>query len=335
MHKAREKFNRACYACVQCNGAECRGKIPGMGGYGSGAAFIRNCEDVNKILIKTRTIHDVKSVDTSVKFLDATLKIPLLIAPITGADINLGAQISEFEYDEEILKGSVEAGIFAFVGDGAQPYLYRTGLEALKTVNGCGGAIFKPRLNQNDIIKRIKESEDINVKVVGMDIDAAAFLTMEMLGQPVSTKTVYELKDIISSSEKPFIVKGVMTVEDAYMASEAGAEYIVVSNHGGRITDSHPSAISVLPAIKRAVDSKVKIILDGGLRSGEDIFKAIALGADYCMIGRPFAVAVLGGGREGVKILTDKYQYELKRIMLLTGAEKISDINENMIIHNF
>lgn len=335
MHKAREKFNRACYACVQCNGLECRGKIPGMGGYGSGTAFIRNCDDVNKILIKTRTIHDVKSVDTSAVFMDTTLKIPLLIAPITGADINLGAQISEFEYDEEILKGSTEAGVFAFVGDGAQPYLYRTGLEALKTVNGFGGAIFKPRLNQNDIIKRIKESEDINVKMVGVDIDAAAFLTMEMLGQPVSTKTVYELKDIISSSEKPFIVKGVMTVEDAYMACEAGADYIVVSNHGGRITDSHPSAISALPAIKRAVDSKVKIILDGGLRSGEDIFKAIALGADYCMIGRPFAVAVLGGGREGVKILVDKYQYELKRIMLLTGAEKISDINENMIIHNF
>ncbi len=330
-HKARERFNRACYACVECNGVECKGKIPGMGGYGSGASFMRNCDDVRKVLINTRVIHNVKTVNTSSNFFGIDLKIPLLIAPITGADINLGGQISELEYDEELLHGAQLSGVFAFVGDGAQPYLYRTGLEALKEVEGYGGAIFKPRKNQTDIIKRIKEAEDINIRMVGLDIDAAAFLTMEMMGQAVSTKTVYELKEIISSTNLPFIVKGIMTVEDAHCAVEAGAKAIVISNHGGRITDSHSSSISMLSAIKKAVDSKCKIILDGGLRSGEDIFKAIALGADYCMIGRPFAVSIVGGGRDGVKILVDKYHYELKRIMILTGAEKISDISENMV----
>lgn len=331
-HKAREKFNRTCYVCNECNGVECRGKVPGVGGVGNGMAFIRNCRDVQDILVRTRVIHEIKEVNTQVDFFGTPLKLPLIAAPITGCDINLGGQISELEYDEELLNGASNAGILACVGDGAQPYLYRTGLQAVKSVEGNAGAIFKPRKQQQDVINRIREAEALNAKLVGVDIDAAAFLTMEMLGQPVTTKTVYELKELVSATRTPFAVKGVMTVEDALFAIEAGVQCIIVGNHGGRITDNQPSSISVLREIKKAVGERAKIILDGGLRSGEDIFKALALGADYCMIGRPFSVAVLGGGRSGVEILVDKYHTELKKIMLLTGAGKIDDINENMII---
>ncbi|MBQ1998590.1 MAG: alpha-hydroxy-acid oxidizing protein, partial [Spirochaetales bacterium] len=158
-----------------------------------------------------------------------------------------------------------------------------------------------------------------------------AFITMKMIGQEVSTKTVDELKELVDCTDIPFCVKGIMSAGDALCAVDAGVKYLIISNHGGRITPNQPSSISVLPEIKKAVGNKAKLILDGGIRSGEDIFKALALGADYCMIGRPFATAVLGGGRDAVKLLVEKYIAELQKIMLLTGAATIQDITADMV----
>lgn len=329
--KAKERFAGMCHVCPECNGEACKGLIPGMGGIGNGAAFIRNCRDFKNILIHTRMIHPVKEPDTSCEFLDTKLKLPLLAAPITGCDINMGNQITELEYDEELVIGAKNSGILAFVGDGAQPYLYQTGLRAIQNAQGHAGAIFKPRRNQQDIIMRIEEAQKVGTKMIGIDIDAAAFITMKMIGQEVSTKTVDELKELADTSDVPFCVKGIMTAGDALCAIDAGVKYLIISNHGGRITQNQPSSISVLPEIKKAVGNKAKLILDGGIRSGEDIFKALALGADYCMIGRPFATAVLGGGREAVKLLVEKYTAELQKIMLLTGAAKIQDITTDMV----
>ncbi|OHD17253.1 MAG: hypothetical protein A2Y34_18460 [Spirochaetes bacterium GWC1_27_15] len=331
-HKAREKFNRTCFVCAVCNGIECRGKIPGVGGVGNGLSFIRNCKDMNKILIHTKTIHNVVDVDTSINFLGVNLSLPLIAAPVTGCDINLGGMISELEYDTELIAGCKEAGIIGFVGDGAQPTLYKTGLEAIKISGGFGGIIYKPRAKQEDIIERIKACEKIGLKFVGLDVDAAAFLTMEIMGQKVEPKSTEKLKKLVEETKIPFIIKGVMTVDDAKKAVDCGAAAIVISNHGGRVTENHPSSISVLKKITNALKKDIKIIFDGGVRSGEDIFKAIALGADCVMVGRPFSTAVLGGGKEGVKVLVSQYQKELLKIMLLTGCKDISSIKEDMIL---
>ena len=331
-HIARERFNRSCFVCNICNGVECRGKIPGIGGIGNGKSFIRNYEDLQNIFILTKSIHSVKEPDTSVEFLGNKFRLPLMAAPIAGVDINLGGKIPELEYDTELIEGCREAGIIGFLGDGAPPNLYKIGLEALKYSTGHGGMIIKPRVNEGDILKRIKESNDIRIKFLGMDIDGAAFTTMKLNNQEVEPKTVDQLKKIIGKSNIPFIIKGVLTVDDAKNAIESGASAIVVSNHGGRITDNHPSSISILEKISNEYRDKIKIIVDGGIRSGEDIFKALALGADMVMIGRPFSTAVMGGGREGVKILVNKYLQELSNIMLLTGAGKIKDISREMVI---
>ena len=102
-HKAREKLNRSCMVCKSCNGVECRGRIPGVGGIGSGLTFIRNFKDLSKILIETKTIHDVTEIDTKINFLGVDFDIPLAAAPVTGCDINLGGLISELDYDRELL----------------------------------------------------------------------------------------------------------------------------------------------------------------------------------------------------------------------------------------
>ncbi len=329
---ARERFNRACFVCNECDGIECKGKVPGIGGIGNGNSFIRNYRDVKRVLIKTKTIHDVKRVDTTVDFFGTELALPLIVAPISGCDVNLGGNISELEFDTSIVMGAKEAGIIGFVGDGAQSELYKIGLQAIKNANGFGGAIFKPRANQYEIIKRIEDAIKSNIKFVGIDIDAAAFITMESINQKVSTKSIEEIAELIKLSQIPFIIKGVMDIEDAENAIKAGSSAIVVSNHGGRITDNHPSSISVLNEISKAVKGKIKIIFDGGIRSGEDIFKAIALGADYVIVGRPFAIAAMGGNKEGVAILVKQYKEELRKIMLLTGTADIFSISENMVI---
>lgn len=332
---AREKFNRACFVCNVCNGEECRGKVPGIGGVGNGDSFVRNFEDLKKVQIITKSIHDIKEVDAGIDIFGLNLALPLIAAPIAGTDINLGGKMSELEYGSELLAGCKESGIIGLLGDGAPQNLYKIGVESIRSVKGRGGLIIKPRIDEKELDKRIKESGEISAKLFGMDIDGISIPTMDMQKQLVEPKTVVQLKKIIEKISVPFIVKGVMSIDDAKSAVAAGASAIVVSNHGGRIIDNHPSSISVLEEIAKEVKGKVKVLFDGGVRSGEDIFKALALGADAVLIGRPFATAVMGGGRDGVKILIEKYLKELKKIMLLTGAKNINSITRKMVVSKF
>ena len=114
-------------------------------------------------------------------------------------------------------------------------------------------------------------------------------------------------------------------------ALEAGASGIVVSNHGGRVLDQCPATAEVLPAIVDAVGGKMTILVDGGIRTGMDVFKALALGADAVLIGRPFVNMVYGGGAEGVQVYVDKLKAELADTMAMCGAHKLSDIKRSMI----
>lgn len=119
---------------------------------------------------------------------------------------------------------------------------------------------------------------------------------MALRGQPVSPKTTSELSELVKSTKLPFILKGIMTVEDAKKALDAGVSAIVVSNHGGRVLNHTPGTAEVLPEISKAVKGKMTILVDGGIRTGSDVLKCLALGADAVLIGRPFVTAVFGGG---------------------------------------
>ena len=154
--------------------------------------------------------------------------------------------------------------------------------------------------------------------------------TLGILAERHST-TVEELKEIIDQTPVPFIVKGIMTVKGALKAKEAGASAIVVSNHGGRVLDSCPATADVLEDIVKAVGQDMKILVDGGIRSGTDVFKALALGADGVIIARPFVNAVYGGAKEGIQALVDKLGLELKDAMEMCGAKSLSDISRDMI----
>ena len=122
-----------------------------------------------------------------------------------------------------------------------------------------------------------------------------------------------------------------MTVKGALKAKEAGASAIVVSNHGGRVLDQCPPTAEVLPEIAEAVGKDMKIFVDGGIRSGVDILKALALGADAVLIGRPFVTAVYGGAEEGVSALAEKLSSELADAMAMCGVHSLSEITRDVV----
>jgi len=129
------------------------------------------------------------------------------------------------------------------------------------------------------------------------------------------------------------IIKGILDCEDAKEAVKLGADAIVVSNHGGRQLDSAPATLTVLPEIKAAINEQCKIIVDGGIRSGLDVVKALALGADACMLGRAWAYALAAKGEIGVTQLLNIFENEMRVAMALTGVTKVSEITPDLIIN--
>lgn len=124
----------------------------------------------------------------------------------------------------------------------------------------------------------------------------------------------------------PFAIKGLLAPDDARRAVDAGASGIIVSNHGGRQLDHAPAPLDALPEIVEAVRGRADIILDGGIRRGTDVMKALALGAKACMTGRPFLYGLGAGGEAGVFRALELFRSELKRDMILTGCQTIADI---------
>jgi L-lactate dehydrogenase (cytochrome) len=130
----------------------------------------------------------------------------------------------------------------------------------------------------------------------------------------------------------PFAIKGIVSAEDARRAVEIGATAIVVSNHGGRQLDGAPGALDVLPQIAAAVGGRAEIILDGGVRRGTDVLKALALGADACMIGRPYLYGLAAGGEAGVARALTLLRREIERAMALVGARTIDEIGRHLVM---
>lgn len=130
------------------------------------------------------------------------------------------------------------------------------------------------------------------------------------------------------------IIKGILDAEDAELALQNGADGIILSNHGGRQLDGTPSTISQLASIIKTVDGRVPVMLDGGVRSGVDVLKALALGAQGVLIGRPWAWALGGAGQQGVEQLLAELHNELKIAMALCGVSRIEDLTAEVLLQS-
>lgn len=330
LKEARRKFNGTCRVCRVCDGVACRGEVPGMGGKGTGSTFIENVKDLDKIKLNMRVIHDVDKVDTSLELFGRKLSLPVMAAPITGTSLNMGGLVTEKEYIVPVVEGCKNKGTLAMVGDTAIDQFLLDNLEVLDNNGGEGIVFIKPWENDN-VIKKIREAEKVGAVAVGVDIDACGLVTLSLHGKPVKAKTVDEIKELVQSTELPFILKGIMTPDEAEKAVEAGVYGIVVSNHGGRVQDYTPGTADVLEDIAKVVNKRIKVFVDGGIRTGVDVLKMIALGADACLIGRPFVTASFGGEVEGVEMYIDRLKSELEGSMILTGCKNLESIDSRVI----
>ena len=327
---ARTCMGPYCKSCPTCNGLACKNQVPGPGAKGIGTGFIRNYQKWQELCVNMDTICENKPVDTSFELFGQKVDIPVFAAPVGAMTLHYGDKYNDLQYNDILVSACAEAGIAAFTGDGTNPAVMEAAAEALKKAGGCGVPTIKP-WNMETIQEKLALVKAADPFAIARDIDAAGLPFLKNLTPPAGSKTVDELKQVVELAEKPFILKGIMTVSGAKKALEAGAKAIVVSNHGGRVLDQCPATAEVLPAIADAVGGRMTILVDGGIRTGMDVFKALALGADAVLIGRPFVNMVYGGGAEGVKVYVEKLKAELADTMAMCGAHSLSDINRSMI----
>ena len=327
---ARTCMGPYCKSCPVCNGLACKNTMPGPGAKGIGTGFIRNYQKWQELWVNMDTICENWDVDTAYDFFGKWVVLPVFAAPIGAMQLHYGDKYDDLAYNDILVAACAQAGIAAFTGDGTNPAVMQATAEALKKNGGCGVPTVKP-WNMATIEEKMALVKAADPVAIAMDIDAAGLPFLKNLTPPAGSKTVEELREIVRLAGKPFIVKGIMTVRGAEKALGAGASGIVVSNHGGRVLDQCPATAEVLPAIADAVGGKLTVLVDGGIRTGMDVFKALALGADGVLIGRPFVNMVYGGGAEGVQVYVDKLKAELSDTMAMCGAHSLDEIDRSML----
>lgn len=165
----------------------------------------------------------------------------------------------------------------------------------------------------------------------GRGVEKAATLAMTAREQMDAGVTWDDLASMVEEWGGPFSIKGVLRPEDAVRAVDAGVRGIIVSNHGGRQLDHAPAAIDVLPEIVDAVRDRGEVILDGGIRRGTDVVKALALGARACMIGRPYLYGLAAGGQAGVERALELLRSEVHLAMMLLGCASVKALNRGYL----
>ena len=244
--------------------------------------------------------------------------------------LHYGTKYDDKAYNHILVQSCAEHGIAAFTGDGLDPEVFASASAAIGAAGGKGIPTVKP-WSQDLVFQKIDQAKAAGASILAMDIDAAGLPFLKNAEPPAGRKTVAELREIAAYAGIPLILKGIMTVRGAEKALEAGAAGIVVSNHGGRVLDQVPATAEVLPAIANAVGNSMTVLIDGGIRNGLDILKALALGAKGVLIGRPFVTAVYGGGSEGVAVYIKKLASELCDAMEMCGIHSLDEVNTEII----
>ncbi len=331
--KAKERMKGFCAVYKVCDGLPERlcqgiryGKPIGMGGIGKGASFTANIEALDRLHLKSRLIVPHKEPEMQTSFLGHDVAFPIFCTSLSGVKISMGGAISELEFARAVIHGCKAAGTIGFFGDTAETLADRPGLQAIREAGGWGVQIFKPR-EQKVLLGLITEAQAAGAVAVGVDLDGAGSVAMALKGQPVFRKSVDELRELVQSTSLPFILKGITSEEDAMAALQTGCKVVGVSNHGGRTLDSMLGIADVLPRLVPILKGKVIITADGGIRTGFDALKMLALGADFVMAGREFIRAAIGGGAEGVAAEAGFLAYDLKKAMIMTNCNSLSEID--------
>ncbi|MFX1356806.1 MAG: alpha-hydroxy-acid oxidizing protein [Promethearchaeota archaeon] len=340
---ARKKMMGICGVYKECDGDPMRicqgqsyGKSLKFGGIGSGASFHNNILALKKYNLKMSLIGEHFEPDTTYDLFGNKLTMPIMGASVAGVNSFGGEDvIKEEDFCRAVVFGCKEAGTLGWRGD---TYTYSIensyGIDAIAEAGGWGIKIAKPR-DQEMIKKIFKKAEEAGCIAVGIDVDGCGSYAMQTHNKPVFRKSINDIKELVSSTRLPVIIKGIMNVKDAKSALEAGVSAIVVSNHGGRVLDHTPGTADILSMIVKELKGKIKILVDGGIRTGYDVLKMLALGAESVLIGRDIVRAAIGGGIGGVKIQMQYLQKTLAKAMKMTNCKSLSEISQEILIKKY
>ena len=218
----------------------------------------------------------------------------------------------------KIASGVKDSGSMMWVGIASAEQVKEVLETGVPTVR-----IVKPYQETETMIKELKEAEEGGAIAVGTDIDffyGAKRGDRTFAPKAMAPKSLTELKKLVKATKLPFILKGVLSAQDAKKALEIGAGGIVVSNHGGVIIDYAAHPLEVLPEIKEVIGDRIPIFVDSGFRRGSDVMKALALGANAVLVGWLLVMGLAANGSQGVTEMINILTAELRRIMSVTGC---------------
>ena len=328
---ARDCVGPYCKACPVCNGRACGNSVPGPGCKYPGPTASRNFDKWQEIFVNMDTLcENFADPDVSFELFGRTFKAPIFAAPLGGLKLHYGDKYTDQQYNSILVKAAADYGIMALTGDGMDPEIMKSSVVDMVGVGGVGCPTIKP-WNKEAVFEKLDALNENGIFAAAMDVDGAGLPFLKKYNPNAGSKTVAEMREITEYAKMPFIIKGIMTPAGALKAVEAGAKGIVVSNHGGRVQGGVPSTAEVLPSIVEAVKGKTVIFVDGGIRSGVDVFRALALGADAVLIGRPVLTAIYGAGAEGFNVYMNKIVGELKSTMTMCGAASLKDITRDKL----
>lgn len=336
-------------------------KVIPAGGYGyiaSGAGDMwtieENIKAFNHKLIVPRVLKDVEFPDQTTTIFGDTISTPVIMAPVASHGL------ANTQAEPATAKGIAEAGSILTVSS----YANKPFAEISAAAKGAP-QWFQFYMSKDDGINReiMDEAKANGVKAIVLTADATVGGNREIdkrngfvfpLGMPIvqayqsgvgqTMDAVYgsskqklspqDVEFIASYSGLPVFVKGVQNAEDAHISIESGAQGVWVTNHGGRQLDGGPAAFDSLQYVAEAVDKRVPIVFDSGVRRGQHVFKALASGADLVAIGRPVIYGLALGGSIGVKQVFDYFKRELAMVMQLAGTQTVEDIKQTQLRDN-
>jgi 4-hydroxymandelate oxidase len=341
-----------------------REKLPeGSYGFIAGAAedevtLRENRAAFQRLQIRPRVLVDVSKIDPSTTVLGQRIEFPVLLAPVAlhrlaHPDGELAsARAAAAAGTIMTLSTSASCSIEDVAGAAEGPRWFQLYFNRDRDV--AGGLVERAEAHgysalcltvdlpwlgrrETDIRNRLQFPPDVTMAnftgeaargllpvVTGATLDASA-------GPSDPSLTWKDVDWLRTRTRMPLVIKGILTAEDATLAVEHGAEAIIVSNHGGRQLDGAPASIEALPEVVEAVAGRAEVLMDGGVRRGTDVLKALALGARAVLIGRPYIWGLALAGEEGVKRVLDILRFELELAMALAGCPAVADIGPALL----
>jgi 4-hydroxymandelate oxidase len=311
-----------------------------------------NREALDRIRLRPRILVDVSKLDTRIKLLGQELPFPILLAPAGGHTL------VHPEGELATVRGAGAAGATLIISTGST-------IPVQEVARAASGPVwFQVYLHQDPVHTRelILRAEDAGCRALAVTVDhpiagardreeraQATLPARERPNGPRPKRTNLEeaggrhtlitpnkvtwddIDWLRSFARVPILLKGVLDPDDADRAVQAGVAGLIVSNHGARQLDTVPATIDVLPLVIDRIAGRVPVLVDGGIRRGTDVLKALALGASAVLIGRPYLYGLALGGADGVSRVVDILRTEFELAMALTGRPTIANIDRSVL----